>query len=372
MADYRDTETEGELNRTRIIGVVIDVAAWFVAATALGWGVYGVSQLAAGSPRVDLMTLVLVFMAMLGGAALLWGVAELIRRMSVLQALRELSAAREPGTVVVRSGGDGGGLTNEDSDRLNELVVLMREVRDISLLSEDQRRMRLEAQGKAVLAVTMREVPVLLREHNWIEARRRVQNALERFPMFQEWAALEQQIEQMRTQVEQHDIEAAERQIQDLKSLGAHDRVTEVVEELLERHPESMRAHTLAQRIREERARTEAEHRARLLANVQELANRRDWEHAMERANQLIRDFPKSTEAQSLRLDLPRLRENAEIQARKRLESEYAALVRDHQYDLAAELARQVIERYPQSPQAAAMREQLPKLQQRLALATRE
>lgn len=366
MAEYGDFDSESELNRTRLVGVVLDVAGWLTAAAALGWAIYRILNMSAAAGP-DLSTIVLGLVAALGAAAFLWGLAEVIRRMLALQQGQQRSS--EPRAASTPRAGRESAFTAEDSDRLNELVVLIREVRDISLLSEEQRRMRLEAQGRAVLGVTMRDVPVLLREHNWLEARARVQAARERFPMFKEWDELEKQIEQMRTQVEEHDLAAAERQIQDLKMLGAHDRVAEVINELLERHPDSVRAHELAQRDREERSRADAEKRAKMLAHVQESANRREWNAALAVANQLIREYPKSTEAQSLKLDLPRLQENAEILSRKHLESEYAAYIRQHQYERALAIARQVIDEYPQSPQAAALREQIPKLEQRAAIA---
>ncbi len=369
MTDF-SPQAESEFNRTRFIALLLDVGGWFVVLATLTWGVLQVfaNPPGEGAPAPDFASIVALLVGGLAAALLLWGLGEAIRR---LDALRRSDAVESPFAAAALPPGIAVQVpTVESSERMDELVVLLREVRDISLLSEDQRRMRLEAQGRAVLSATMADVPLLLREHNWIEARRRVQSARERFPMFREWDALEQQIEQMRTQVEEHDIASAERQIQDLRMLGAYDRIAEVVKELLERHPDSLRARELAQRDSEERSKAHAATRARLLAQVQDCANHRQWEDAMTLANQLIREYPKSVEAQQLRLDLPRLRENGEILARKRLETEYSTLVREHQYDLALQIARRVIEHYPSSPQAAAMREQLPRLEQRVALAT--
>ena len=248
---------------------------------------------------------------------------------------------------------------------IDEMVVLLREVRDISLLNDSQRTKRLEAQSRAAVEVLLREVPVLLREHNWIEARNRVQEARERFPNIPDWDAMERQIEQMRSQVEQHDMEAAERQITDLTTLGAWDRVADVVRELLQRHPGSVKAIELAQRVRATRNKVEVEQRGRLMAQAQEATNRRDWRAAYSLALQLIERYPKSPDAQALRLQLPTLRENAEIQTRQKLESEIRELVRNHRYHDAIRIAGDVIQQYPNSPQADALREQLPKLQER-------
>ena len=253
------------------------------------------------------------------------------------------------------------------SDELDELLVLTREVRDISLLNEEQRSLRLQAQGKAALSLLQREVPVLLREHNWIEARNRVQEARERFPSFSEWDALERQIEQMRAQVEAHDIEAAERQVDDLTSLGAWDRVAEVMNELLERHPDAPRANELAQRLRAQRNQAEAEQRTRLMAQAQEASNNREWKPALAAATSLIQRYPKSPEAQALRMQLPTLHENAEIQTRQQMETQIRDLIKEHRFDEALRVAHELLDQYPDSPQAGVLRDQLPRLEEKAA-----
>ena len=126
----------------------------------------------------------------------------------------------------------------------------------------------------------------------------------------------DEQIEQMRAQVEAHDIEAAERQINDLSSLGAWDRVGEVMNELLERHPDAPRANELAQRLRAQRNQAEAEQRSRLMARAQEASNNREWKAALAAATSLIQRYAKSPEAQALRMQLPTLQERS---ARPRL-----------------------------------------------------
>jgi len=375
MADY-DFDEGAALGRSRRVEAWLEYGGWLVIAVTLVWGIHALVQISlapvpdqpqpgASTAGAVLATLVKMFAGIWGGFALR-GLAVLIRRSIALQYAAEQSAAAHRDWAAGRGGGGPGGRA-VDADKLDELVVLMREVRDISLLSDQERALRLQAQGKAVCARLQREVPLLLREHNWIEARNRVEEARERFPSFAEWDELERQIEQMRSQVEAHDIEAAQRQIEDLTSLGAWDRVAEVIHELLERHPESARANELAQRVRAQRSKAEAEERARLMAQAQEAANQHDWKTALNAATTLIERFPKSPEAQALRMQMPTLRENAEIQARQRMESEIRDLIKARRFDEALRIARELIDQYPGSPQAAVLREQLPRLEERAA-----
>jgi hypothetical protein len=171
----------------------------------------------------------------------------------------------------------------------------------------------------------------------------------------------------MRAQVESHDIDAAQRQIEDLASLGAWDRVAEVLNELLQRHPESAKANELAQKIRTQRNKAVAEQRARLMAQAQDATNAREWKKALHLATTVCQRFPRSPEAQALRMQLPTLQENAEIQIRQHMESEIRDLIKEQRYDEALRIAHELLQQYPDSPQAAVLREQLPRLEERAA-----
>lgn len=366
MADYDDFDERNGLSRSRRVEAWLEYGGWVVIGITLVWGIYTlvqISQAEETSTRALLATLVKMFGGVWGGVALR-GMAVIIRRLVALQQVTQQAAGAYRDWAAGRSGGAASD-SLQNAEVLNELVVLTREVRDISLLNEEQRSLRLQAQGQAVCSRLQREVPVLLREHNWIEARNRVQEARERFPTFSEWDALERQIEQMRAQVEAHDIEAAGRQIDDLTSLGAWDRVAEVINELLERHPDSAKANELAQRLRAQRNRAEAEQRARLMAQAQEASNSRDWKTALAVATSLIQRFPKSPEAQALRMQLPTLQENTQIQIRQRMESEIRDLLKEQRFDEALRVTHELLQQYPGSPQAAVLREQLPRLEEK-------
>jgi len=356
-----ESDARPRLDRSRVAIELLNIGGWIVAIVSLIWGI---SEVAAISPEENWVRPFFgaTFRAGIGIglAMLLWGVMELIRGSAATrEAIAEISAAAAPAAdrhtrPVPRPA--------PDDDTMNEVAVLLREVRDISLLNEGQRQMRLEAQGRVVAEMLERDVPSLLKEHNWIEARNRIQSARERFPGVSNWDALEQQIERMRAQVEQHDVEAAERQVADLVSLGAWDRVNDVLEELVERHPDSIRARQIAESIRAKRNAAEAELRSQLLMQAQKATNERDWSTAMSIAQQLIQRFPKSPEAQALRMQLPTLRANVEIKVRQRMEADFRDRLRAGQYDEALRIANEVIDHYPSSPQANALREQLPKL----------
>jgi hypothetical protein len=373
MSETEQPSEQAGLNKTWLAAAVMAVGGVLTGLVAVFWGLARLVELS----RADefslaglLAALALMFVGVSVGL-LLWGVAELLRKLdAVIGGLpMRASADGPPGEAYrpIRYPEPPNAGMNEVKASLAELIALTREVRDIGLLSEGERSRRVQVQGRALVAELQEEIPALLKEHQWFEARRRVQQGRERFPSFAEWDVLDGQIEQMRATVEARDVAAAARQVDDLTSLGALDRAMTVVRDLLDRHPSSSQAQELARRVTIQREKRHAEARARLMAQAQEAVHRRDWNLALRTANELIRRFPRSAEAEALRQQLPMLTENAEIQTRQQMEAEFRQLVQARRLDEALRLAHELIERYPSSPQAEALRGQLPKLEERLA-----
>jgi hypothetical protein len=139
----------------------------------------------------------------------------------------------------------------------------------------------------------------------------------------------------------------------------------QVVRDLQQRHPDAPQVGELARRVVAEREKATAEERAKLMARAQEATNRRDWTIALQNVEEVLARFPNSPEAEELRQQLPTLRANVEIQTRQRMEAQIRELIKDHRYREALRIARIVIDQYPDSPQAAVLREQLPRIEQR-------
>lgn len=375
MADNQPAPAPAPVNRTLLVAAAMEVGAILlaVAATALAaWRFVELSKL----PEVGaLLETAAIFVAAIAGSLLLWGMATFLRRLDALVGPAPVDAADAPSPAAadaaLRTGGEARSTPPESISATSELVALMRDVRDIALLSDAERAQRVRLQSQELVRRLEQEVPALLREHNWVEAHRRVRSARERFPTLTAWDALEKQIEEARAGIEARDIEAVARQVNDLASVGAWERAADAVRDLIERHPGSVKAQELARRVAHERDRADAEQRAKMMAHAQEATNRREWIEALTAVTALIRKYPNSAEAAELRTQLPTLTANAEIQTRQRMEAEIRDLVKEHNFEEAGRIARALIERYPNSPQAAVLREQLPRLEQRATEAGR-
>jgi tetratricopeptide (TPR) repeat protein len=372
MEEIEERTESAPLNRTRLIGGALDVGGTMLAFAALAWAVLRFWQIFGAetvSPVDAAQTVVLTLLG-LGAAAFFFSAGEATRKLEDLsELLRGSASAPESaaGPVAFRSDQEHGGPTVAERQTMLELVGLMREVRDISLLSDEQRSARVAAQADDLSRRLQREVPELLRQHKWFAAFKRVRAARERFPTLEVWDELAKQIQAVRGQVESRDIEAATRQVNELTALSAWDRAQDVARDLLERHPKADGAIEIARRVRVQRDKAEAELRARLMAQAQGSTDKHEWPDALNAARSLIERFPNSAEAEALREQLPILEANAEVKSRQLMEANIRELVTQRRYEEAVRLARQLIARYPNSPQAGVLHDQLPRLEEKAA-----
>ncbi len=348
------------LNGARMAAAAMALGGGVLALAALAWAVFhlvDLSQSGHATPSEVVSTAALLLLGC-GFGLLLWGGAWMLRRLDdLVEAAR--AAASAPANSSAAKAGD-----EAQTRLLAELVGLTREVRDIALLGEKGRAARLQSESQALVHQLTQEVTALLREHDWIEAGRRVQRARERFPSLPDWAAFDAQIEQTRAAAESRDLETATREVTELVTLGAWDRAAEIVRHFQDRHPTSHGANELARRVAAGREKATAEVRAHLMAQAQDATNRRDWTEALHLVESLLEKYPNSPEAHDLRPQLETLRTNVQIQARHQMESEIRDLIKDQHFADALRVARELIARYPDSPQAAILRDQLPRLEQ--------
>jgi outer membrane protein assembly factor BamD (BamD/ComL family) len=361
MADLQETPAVG-VNRGRLAAAAMAVIGGLLAIVVTVWTVVRLWELSVQTrPPVisEFLAAAAFLLAGWGFFVLLWGAAEILRGMERVLERLELSTGLAPVALRPR----GAEAPSDQQHSLEELVQLTRELRDIELLSAPERAARLKHESEELVRQLENDIPTLLREHNLQEAQQRLQRARRRFPTLPQWETLAHQIEQTRAQFEAHDLEVATREVDDLAALGAWDRAADVIRTLRQRHPASEHVAELTRRVAVARDRATAEERARLMSQAQDATNRRQWAQALRLVETVITRFPGSAEAHELRLQLPTLQANAEIQERHEMEAQIRTLLKEHRFAEARRIANQLIERYPESPQAHALREQiLPRL----------
>ncbi|MFQ5589586.1 MAG: hypothetical protein ACE5HE_00345 [Phycisphaerae bacterium] len=107
--------------------------------------------------------------------------------------------------------------------------------------------------------------------------------------------------------------------------------------------------------------------RARLYTHIQARVAEHHWAEALAATEEFLERFPGSVEADALKGRIETMRSNAEIVRRKQFETKFKELIAAHNYPEALRIAKHVVDQYPESPQSAALRDQIPLLERRVS-----
>jgi hypothetical protein len=205
----------------------------------------------------------------------------------------------------------------------------------------------------------------MLRQKKFVDALHDLDRFEEVYGRDEETIALRRKYDAARRTAERRDLAEALDAYNELKANREWDRAMSVAQELLTIYPQSIEIREWMTQINRDRDQVTAEHRARLLRDVQEHTGKREWRQALGVARVILQEFGDSPEAGVVHEQMETLEANAEIETRQELENEIKDLIRTKKFADALDLAHQVIANYPESPQAEALRSQLPRLQQR-------
>jgi len=248
--------------------------------------------------------------------------------------------------------------------RQDMVLEILMDIRDNSLLSVEERREKQIRVADEDFHEAGAEIRPLIEDGEFAKARQITEAILRKYPRDDRASELTAQVERAREQQESNDVVSCERQVDDLISISAWGRARELAQQLQLGHPDSVEARQLLLRIERHHRLFEEEQRRRMNAEVQRLVTRRRWEEALAAARTFIERFPGCEESEAVRMQVPTLEANAEIEERQRLEARIMEYVRHGRYIEAVSLARQVIEQFPDSPQAEALRAQLERLEE--------
>ena len=259
-------------------------------------------------------------------------------------------ATRVVDHTVRTAGLDGDATTNAQT------LAVLRQIRDLALIDPHQRdvaherivaHMRRSAARDVVDAINMRRIAM---------ARSRLAEAVASLGATSVFDELGERIKQAASRQEPLDHARTKRLVEESIADGRWAAAEQYAHALFDDHPDSARGRQLWDDTR----------RARLQAVVAESAAGHHWIEALAAAREFLDRFPDAVEAGSLRDQLDTLRANADIATRKQYETKFMELVSTRNFTDALRLAKRVIEQFPDSPQAAALRAQIPALEQRL------
>jgi len=102
----------------------------------------------------------------------------------------------------------------------------------------------------------------------------------------------------------------------------------------------------------------------RLYEEIRLDIDRRLWRRAMTNAVKLLECAPGHKKSVAIRSQLKTIRENAEIEERQEQERRIQELIRGRQFFEAIDLAQDLLQRFPNSPQAETLKTLMPKLRE--------
>jgi len=244
----------------------------------------------------------------------------------------------------------------------DEILLIVRDARDNTLLTEEQRREKaIRVEQQAFTEATAR-VEKLSADGDFARAAQIVGEMGERFPGRPALQQMSAQIARRRDERESADVHEFTRRVEEFINISAWDRARGTSEELRRRYPKSSAADQLDARIEREFQLYEDAQRRQMYAEIERYVSRRRWNEALAAAETFIERFPHRSESDALRIQLSTLANNAEVSARQDMDAEITELARRGQYAEAESLADQLIRRWPDSPQAEILRSQLDRL----------
>ena len=254
-------------------------------------------------------------------------------------------------------------------ETFREMRELLEEIRDNTLLDDEQKRERwsaLLAQRKSTLCEAIEE---RIGQKRFVDAAHDLERFEELFGSDENTTELRRKLDSARQLAEKRDLAEALENYISQKANREFDSAVRSAEALLNTYPHSIEARKWLEQIHRDREQITVEHRKALVRETQEFSERREWRRALATARTLIETYPDSPDARSIHSQIETLEFNAGVEIRQELEEQIKVLVGKGEFADAVELANQLIVRYPDSPQADALRNQLPRLRDRIARA---
>jgi hypothetical protein len=245
-----------------------------------------------------------------------------------------------------------------------QLLHQLAELNTNVLLTEEERREKRRLSLEKRADDLSREIESSLLDRRFDDAGDLVQRLREIAPDHERLAVFHEQVEAGREEQVRELISGQMQRASDLMSVSRFEEAVEVAESLHHKYPHSREADELLTRVQREASTYHSEQRHRLFAVIQEHSQARHWKQALAGAHKLLETYADSEEADKIRTMMPTFVDNARIQEVREYRDKIVDLMERHRYAEAVQLARQVVDNYPETTAAEELRTQLPRWQE--------
>ncbi|MHC4674241.1 MAG: hypothetical protein ACYTF1_19430 [Planctomycetota bacterium] len=345
--------------------ITIVVAIAMITLSGFFSGIFLVSH--QESPYQAILVLVLAGLLVTGlvASGLIIGLISLINKINRLQdhsrSIDQRTAILAEQSVAKARSKNGTLATEKNSAEWQKTIE---DIKDLLLLPEKERQRRyqqlMESEYKKSTEATEKHIAA----NDFHRARHEITAFAERFGPDQRVRETIEQIENAAEAARVNDIRQVAKRVEDMIGLTYWDDAELLAKELAKNYPTAQEPEKILERIRKTRTLVENKHLQKMHDDIQQLVQQRRWREALQATYQFIEKFPNGPDTDVMRAQLPTLEANAEIEARQEMETQFKELIQLQQYWEALELARRIIAEYPLSPQANALRDQLPRLEE--------
>jgi outer membrane protein assembly factor BamD (BamD/ComL family) len=249
--------------------------------------------------------------------------------------------------------------------QLERMVKLLEEMKDLSMLDESQRQTRRKQVTSRRKDSRLDEVAGLIQQGSWAQADALLHLMESLHPGDAEVIACRQQLDDARILHQANDWEQLTQQVNDLLALSQYSHAIDAAVQFLERYPTHIEAQQLLQRVRQEERIHGENTTGRLYEQIKASVENRQWRTALDGIQVFLDRFPDHPRAEKIRKQIRTIQKNAEIEERHEQEDRIKDLINSQRFREAADLSEDLLQRFPDSPQAAYLTELLPKLRER-------
>ncbi|MGH7176921.1 MAG: hypothetical protein ACREJC_06045 [Tepidisphaeraceae bacterium] len=247
---------------------------------------------------------------------------------------------------------------------ISPLLKMLEEIRDAALLTDDERRGRIRQLSDERKLYFIRHAIGAIESSHWGEASGIVLKLEQEHPTDMDVRRVRQQLEDGRARAEGETVRRIRDQIESHIGIGSWVQAETMARQLSGDFPGNAEARGLLERVVRDRNVFQETTVARMLDEVRNDIDRRLWRRACTHALTLVEKYADHPKTQRLKEQLATLRDNAEIEERQEKEVRIQELIRGRQFHEAIALAEDLLERFPNSPQAEAIEVLLPRIRE--------
>jgi outer membrane protein assembly factor BamD (BamD/ComL family) len=260
----------------------------------------------------------------------------------------------------------------QTNQHLQRLIKLMEEMKELSMLDDSQRQNRRQQNNNRRKNTRLEEAEALLEQNNWAQADALLHLMESLHPGDPEVLALRNRLDDTRLLHQNTDWDQLNRQVADLLALSQYPQAIEAIDLFLGKHPAHSECRQMADRVRQEHQAHLDTHSNRLYEQIKSAVETRQWRTALDGIQDFLDRYPDHPRAEKIRKQIRVIQKNAEIEERHEQEDRIKELIAAKRFGEAADLSEELLQRFPDSPQAAYLTDLLPKLRERSAAVEHE